>query len=109
MIKPGDGTPKLVMFFAHWCPHCQAELPRVISWAKAGAIPEGVEVIGVATGTDSARPNYPPSSWLKDIGWTYPTMADSPQSTAASGLWPAGVPVLRRHRRRWQADPAGHR
>src|SRR6476659_378906 len=35
VINPGDRKPKLVMFFAHWCPHCQAELPRVLSWANA--------------------------------------------------------------------------
>jgi len=97
IINAGDDKPKLVLFFAHWCPHCQAELPRIISWAKAGAIPEGVEVYGVATPTDSAKPNYPPSAWLHEIGWTYPTLADSKESTAADayGLpgWPYFVTV----------------
>ena len=22
-IDPADGTPKVIMFVAHWCPHCQ--------------------------------------------------------------------------------------
>ncbi|MDQ3782544.1 MAG: redoxin domain-containing protein, partial [Actinomycetota bacterium] len=28
-IDPTDGSPKAIMFLAHWCPHCQAEVPRV--------------------------------------------------------------------------------
>ena len=29
----GDsGTPTAVVFLAHWCPHCQAEVPEVQRW-----------------------------------------------------------------------------
>ena len=28
-IQPDDGTIRLIGFFAHWCPHCQREVPRV--------------------------------------------------------------------------------
>ncbi len=82
-IEPDDGKPKLVMFFAHWCPHCQAELPRVVQWQHQGLIPTNIDVYGVATGTDSAAPNYPPSAWLQRIGWTNPTLADSSTDDAA--------------------------
>ena len=27
-IEP-DGTPKILVFLAHWCPHCQAEVPVI--------------------------------------------------------------------------------
>ena len=52
------------MFLAHWCPHCQAEMPRLVALAKAGKL-DGVDVTGVATGTNPGYPNYPPSAWLK--------------------------------------------
>ena len=51
------------MFLAHWCPHCQAEVPRIVTLAKAGAF-DGLDVASVATGTSSQYPNYPPSAWL---------------------------------------------
>ena len=28
-IDPADGTVRLIGFFAHWCPHCQREVPRI--------------------------------------------------------------------------------
>jgi cytochrome c biogenesis protein CcmG/thiol:disulfide interchange protein DsbE len=82
-IDPGNGTPKVVIFAAHWCPHCQAEVPRIVEWQQAGLVPAGVEVIGVSTGTTSTRPNYPPSEWLADEGWPFPTMADAADNVAA--------------------------
>jgi thiol-disulfide isomerase/thioredoxin len=82
-IDPGDGTPKLVMFFAHWCPHCQAEVPRVVQWINEGKVPAGVDLYGVSTSVAESRGNYPPSKWLADDGWTAPTIADSENSDAA--------------------------
>jgi thiol-disulfide isomerase/thioredoxin len=76
------GTPQVVMFVAHWCPHCQAEVPRVVDLAKQGAF-DGLSVSTVATGTNPDYPNYPPSTWLQREDWPFPVMADSDQSTAA--------------------------
>lgn len=76
------GKPLVVLFVAHWCPHCQAEVPRIVQLAKDGAL-EGIDVATVATGTSSAAPNYPPSAWLKGQHWPFPVLADSPQQTAA--------------------------
>jgi thiol-disulfide isomerase/thioredoxin len=87
-ITPGGGQPKVLVFLAHWCPHCQAEVPRIVQWQQEGKVPAGVDLSGIATGTTDTRPNYPPSSWLEDEGWTYPTLADSPtyQASEAYGL-----------------------
>lgn len=82
-IDPGDGSPKLVVFAAHWCPHCQAEIPRILEWQQQGKIPAGLEVYGVATGTKENQPNYPPSDWLEGEGWTFPTIADNADFRAA--------------------------
>jgi len=51
----------MVVFLAHWCPHCNAEIPRLIEWKQSGAVPADLQVIGVSTGVASDRPNYPPS------------------------------------------------
>ena len=82
-----NGRPKVVMFLAHWCPHCQAEVPLVQTWVSAGAVPQGVDVVSVATGIDPSRPNYPPDAWLEREGWTVPTIVDpSNQVAKAYGL-----------------------
>jgi cytochrome c biogenesis protein CcmG, thiol:disulfide interchange protein DsbE len=77
-IDPSDGKAKMVVFVAHWCPHCQREVPRIVQWNASGQTPAGLEIYGVATGTDSTLNNYPPSSWLQRESWTFPTMADGP-------------------------------
>lgn len=35
-------------------------------------MPRGIELISVATATDPAQANYPPSKWLENEGWTVP-------------------------------------
>ena len=84
-----DGKPQAVVFVAHWCPHCQAEVPRLVALAKDGVF-KGLEVTAVATGTNSAYPNYPPSAWLKRVGWPFPVMADSASQAAANAY---GLPA----------------
>lgn len=77
-----NGKPQVVLFVAHWCPHCQAEVPRLVELASSGAF-NGIDVATVATGTNADYPNYPPSSWLQREHWPFPVMVDSEQQTAA--------------------------
>lgn len=81
---PGAGRPKIVMFLAHWCPHCQAEVPRVQEWLDESGMPSDVDLYAVATGTSSSRTNFPPGDWLREKGWSVPTLVDDEQSTAAN-------------------------
>jgi thiol-disulfide isomerase/thioredoxin len=82
-----DGRPKVVLFLAHWCPHCQEEVPRVQAWVNAGGVPEGVDLVSVATAIDPAAPNYPPDAWLTREGWTLPVIVDPTNSiSTAYGL-----------------------
>jgi cytochrome c biogenesis protein CcmG, thiol:disulfide interchange protein DsbE len=81
-IIPG-GTDKMVVFLAHWCPHCNAEVPVLVEWQEKGRVPEGLDVIGVATASDESAPNYPPSKWLEGLGWPWPALADSSENEAA--------------------------
>ena len=82
-----DGTAKVLLFLAHWCPHCQAEVPLVQDWVDAGNLPADVELISISTSIDPNRPNYPPQDWLAREGWTAPVITDESGAVAdAYGL-----------------------
>jgi thiol-disulfide isomerase/thioredoxin len=89
-----DGTGKLVLFVAHWCPHCQREVPLLVDHLKTTKLPAGVELVTVATATTDTRPNYPPSTWLDKEGWTAPVLADDADGTAAQAYGLPGFPYL---------------
>ena len=88
-------------------------------------MPEGVDLVSVATSIDPTRPNYPPDAWLQREGWTAPVIADTTNAVAeAYGLtafpyWvfvgPDGKVVARaiggdaRHRPGGDAGPAVRR
>jgi cytochrome c biogenesis protein CcmG, thiol:disulfide interchange protein DsbE len=75
------GTPQVVVFVAHWCPHCRAEVPRLVESAKSGAF-DAIDVSTVATGTNKEASNYPPSAWLAREKWPFPVMVDDENGTA---------------------------
>ena len=79
---------------AHWCPHCQREVPPLVDHLADDPLPAGIDLVTVATATDPSRPNYPPSAWLESAGWTAPTIADSPEGTAAMALGLPGYPYF---------------
>ncbi|MCU1351707.1 MAG: Redoxin [Acidimicrobiales bacterium] len=77
------GRPYLLLFVAHWCPHCRKEVPLLAPWLRKGGVPKGIDVFTVATGTRPAYPNYPPSTWLRNAGWPTDVLADSTDAKAA--------------------------
>jgi cytochrome c biogenesis protein CcmG/thiol:disulfide interchange protein DsbE len=87
------GKPQLVLFVAHWCPHCQAEVPKLVDLANHGVF-DGIDVTAVATATNAGYPNYPPSAWLEDVKWPFPVLADSPQFTAANAYGLSAYPYF---------------
>jgi cytochrome c biogenesis protein CcmG, thiol:disulfide interchange protein DsbE len=87
-----DGRPKVVLFLAHWCPHCQREVPVLQSYSDDTGFPESVDIYSVATSYNSTQPNWPPSSWLEREGWTFPTVVDDPDSTAFQAFGQGGFP-----------------
>jgi cytochrome c biogenesis protein CcmG, thiol:disulfide interchange protein DsbE len=89
VTAPVAGKPTVVLFLAHWCPHCQREVPLVQDYVDAGRVPRGSSLVAVATATDPARPNYPPSSWLEREGWTSPVLADGDGEAASAYGLPA--------------------
>ena len=80
-----DGRPVVLFFLAHWCPHCQAELPVLVDLQDQGAFDE-VRAVAVLTGTTSSRPNFPPSAWLDDEGWAGERFFDDEDSSAANAF-----------------------
>jgi thiol-disulfide isomerase/thioredoxin len=87
------GSPYALVFLAHWCPHCQAEVPRLVDLAQRGKI-AGIDVIGVPTGTTDQAPNYPPSEWLAREDWPFPVLLDTANRKAAAAYGLTGYPYF---------------
>ena len=92
-IGPDDG-PMILVFVAHWCPHCQAEVPRIQDWLDGGGLPDGVKLLTVATSTSPTQPNYPPSAWLEREHWTPPVLVDDKDSTALQAFGMSSFPAF---------------
>ena len=80
------GQPTLVMFVAHWCPHCQREVPAVTKWITGRGGLGDTRLVVVATATDVAAPNFPPSKWLADSKLPAEIIRDDKAGTAASAF-----------------------
>ncbi len=89
-----DGSPKVVYFVAHWCPHCQAEIPKVQQLIDSNQVPDGLEIYGVSTAVDATRGNYPPESWLDVENFTPPTMKDDEGSPALQAYGGSSFPYV---------------
>ncbi len=92
MDLPDDGRPKAIYFLAHWCPHCQVELPKIIELIESGALPPDLDIYLVSTAVDDSRGNYPPASWLAGEGWTEPVLDDSVSAAAFQAFGGTGFP-----------------
>lgn len=94
-ITPGaNGQPIMVVFLAHWCPHCNREVPRLIEWKNQGLVPNGLRVIGITTSSRSDQANWPPSDWIEEMKWPFEVMTDSESADAASAYGVDGFPFI---------------
>ena len=91
-IKPDDGTVRLIGFFAHWCPHCQREVPRVVTWLSENEIPNGIKIVAISTSVREGTPNYPPSEWFESENWPTQVLVDSRDSEIAAAYGLTGFP-----------------
>jgi thiol-disulfide isomerase/thioredoxin len=90
----GDGTPRLMIFLSHSCPHCQAEVPLIVDLAEQGKL-DGVQVQTITTNTSADLPNYPPSKWLEREDWPFsPVLADDAKLRAFFGLGGEAFPYF---------------
>ena len=92
-IVPG-GKPKLVIFVAHWCPHCRAEVPRIVQWMNTDQKPKNLDLLAVSTAVNRSPTNYPPSKWFQTEKFTVPVLTDDAKSTAAQAWGLPGYPYL---------------
>ena len=95
-IVTGPGAPTLLVFLAHWCQYCQREVPLLVQWNRDGLVPSGLDVIAIATSSDPASPNVPPSEWLarEEFPPLWPVMTDSGEKTAANAMGVSGFPFF---------------
>lgn len=88
-----DGRPKVLIFLAHWCSHCQNEVPIVQAWLDQGGLPADVDLISVSSSIDPTLPNYPPETWLTREGWTPPVIVD-PGNVVANAFGLSAFPYF---------------
>jgi len=93
-VSTAGDAARLLLFVAHWCSHCQREVPLLVDWAEGGGVPDGVEVRVISTAVDPNAPNYPPSAWLADERVTWPVLADGPNRTGAAAMGLSGFPYF---------------
>ena len=91
-VDPADGTVRLIGFFAHWCPHCQREVPRVSKWLEENGVPTEIEILAVSTAVREGTPNYPPSEWFNKERWPTDIFVDNQDNDLAAAYGLAGFP-----------------
>lgn len=83
------GTPTVLAVWAPWCPHCQAELPRL---SAAVAQHPGVQLVSVTTAVGQ-EPGPTPSQYMSDNSLTFPVAMDDANRTLMTGLGVQGFPT----------------
>ena len=89
-----EGRPIVIAFYAHWCPHCQAEVEALTGWLEANELPAGVDFYAVSVLEDPTRGNHPPETWLHEQGWQHPVVADTPAHSVVDAFGLQSVPYL---------------
>jgi len=73
---PDDGKARVWMVWAHWCPHCQAELPEVSAWYSENFLLfPNTELVSVTTSIDPSRGN-PLEPYLEESNFPFPVLVD---------------------------------
>lgn len=93
-ISGDDGKAKVIAFVAHWCPHCQREVPRLQEHLDDTPMPDDVELLTVSTSVKPGADNYPPQEWLEREGWTAPVLADDENSSVAQAYGLSSFPYF---------------
>lgn len=82
--------PVLLTFYAHWCPHCRAEVEELTESLPTGKLAGGaVRWVAVSVFENPGRGNHPPEAWLISQGWPTQAVSDVTQpadSGAASAM-----------------------
>lgn len=99
-ISAEDGA-QMIAIVAHWCPHCQSEVPKIVSYFEKNGVPEGVTVRAISTSVQESQGNFPPAEWLAREKWDYETLIDedplaveAPDVNAAGALGVTSFPSI---------------
>ena len=96
-----NGKHTVLLFFATWCPHCQAEFPRIKAFQKAlkndPVLKNKVQLIAVRTAVE--REKQPFESFLREFRPNFKIYTDATMSLAFSQFArsqsiAAGLPTL---------------
>ncbi|MGN6693113.1 MAG: TlpA family protein disulfide reductase [Aquihabitans sp.] len=93
-ISGDDGKAKVILFVAHWCPHCQREVPLLKAHLDDNPMPDDVELLTVSTSVKPGADNYPPQEWLEGEGWSAPVLADDEDSSVAQAYGLSAFPYF---------------
>jgi len=89
-----DGRYKAVYFIAHWCPHCQKEVPLVAQLIDAGKVPANMDIYAVST-SYKAEAGNPPALWLNNTVKLHANiMRDDANSDALVAYGGGGFPYV---------------
>jgi thiol-disulfide isomerase/thioredoxin len=91
-IGGASSAPTMLVFLAHWCPHCNDEIPELVTLRDAGSLPTDLDIVGISTAINETRDNYPPSDWIVEKDWTWPVLADQADSLAIQLYGGTGFP-----------------
>jgi cytochrome c biogenesis protein CcmG/thiol:disulfide interchange protein DsbE len=94
LTLPAPGKPAVIMFVAHWCPHCRAEVPLITEDLASKGLPQGVDLYAVSTSASEEQTNFPPAAWLRTEGWPVPTVADDQNKQIADAYGVSGFPFF---------------
>lgn len=82
----------IIVFLAHWCSHCQREVPMIQKFINTNGYPNNINLFGVATHIDKNRNNYPPDSWLEREQFNIPTIFDDENNSIADSFGLSAFP-----------------
>lgn len=86
VVDGAENGPTMLVFLAHWCPHCNAEVPVLLDWKNSGAVPADLNVVGIATAAAESAVNYPPADWFSSKGWSWPVLVDEKLGEGEAGM-----------------------
>ncbi len=93
-LVPKKDKRTMIVVVAHWCPHCQREIPRLVEWEKTGAVPADLDVVILSTSVVESRGNFPPEAWLTRENNPFRVLSDDDSSSAALALGNTGFPTM---------------
>lgn len=91
-IGGASDASTMLVFLAHWCPHCNDEIPELLELRDSGDLPSDLNVVGISTAVAPDRDNFPPSQWIDDKGWQWPVLADTETAEAFQTFGGNGFP-----------------